>query len=250
MRGADQAIVGRLRRLLRSAADLVWPRQCQICGETRFCERFAFLCDGCFASVSPIVPPWCERCGLPFSGLVGENASCPNCHDAVLEFERARAAVRFRGVVRRAIHGLKYRNELFWIPALEAWFLEGVAHHLEGERVEIVVPVPLHPVRERQRGLNQAALLARALARARGLPFAPHVLERVRPTETQTCLDREERQRNLRAAFRARLPKTAAVRRVLLVDDVLTTGSTLSECAATLRAAGAEAVLALTLARG
>lgn len=239
-----------LRGILRSALDLVYPRQCQACGETRFCDRFAFLCDRCFASAPPLEPPWCDRCGLPFAGLAGNAVECPNCRGADLNFERARSAVRFRGVVRRAIHGLKYHGELFWIPALEAWFLAGAARHLEGEGVEVVVPVPLHAVRERERGLNQAALLARALARARGFPFEPRALERTRPTETQTHLDREERQRNLRGAFCVRRPRAIAGRRVLLVDDVLTTGSTLGECAATLRRAGAEPSLALTLARG
>ena len=239
-----------LRGVLRSALDLVYPRQCQACGETRFCERFAFLCDDCFASAPPIKPPWCDRCGLPFAGLAGENFDCPNCRGADLDFERARSAVRFRGVVRRAIHGLKYLGERFWIPALEAWFLAGAAHHLEGERVDMVVPVPLHAVRERERGLYQAALLARRLARTRGLPYEPRALERIRATETQTHLDREERQKNLRGAFRVRHSHAVAGRRVLLVDDVLTTGSTLGECATTLRRAGAEPSLVLTLARG
>lgn len=239
-----------LREVLRSALGLLYPRQCQVCGETRFCHRFAFLCDDCFASAPPIEPPWCERCGLPFSGLFGKTFECPNCRDAGLEFEMARSAVRFRGVVRRAIHGLKYRRELFWIPALEAWFLAGAVPHLGEQRWDAVVPVPLHPVRERERGLNQAAILARALSRARGIPFRPRALQRARFTETQTHLDRAERQQNLHGAFRVRRPRTLAGCRVLLVDDVLTTGSTLSECAATLRADGADPALVLTLARG
>jgi ComF family protein len=244
------ALGGVLQQGLRAAVDLVWPRQCQACGETRFCGRFAFLCDACFSSAPPLEPPWCERCGLPFAGLAGQGAECPNCRGAELEFDQARSAVRFRGVVRRAIHGLKYQGELFWIPALEAWFLEGAARHLAGETVEVVVPVPLHPVRERQRGLNQAAVLARALARARGLRLEARALARVRPTETQTHLDRAERRENLKGAFRARRPDAVAGKRVLLVDDVLTTGSTLSECAGVLKEAGAAAVRVLTLARG
>ncbi|NUN94269.1 MAG: ComF family protein [Verrucomicrobiae bacterium] len=239
-----------MRNLWRAALDLVWPRQCQACGETRFCVRFAFLCDPCFVSATRLEPPWCERCGLPFAGLAGEGHECPNCRGAKLQFERARSAVRFRGVVRRALHGLKYEKEHFWAPAIEAWFLEGVARHLAGEQIHVVVPVPLHPARERQRGFNQAALLARALARQYRLPFEPRALERVRATKTQTHLDRAERQENLRCAFRVRRPAVVANRRVLLVDDVLTTGSTLSECAAVLRAAGATPALVLTLARG
>lgn len=241
---------GAVRGVFRAALGLLYPRQCQVCGETRFCERFAFLCDDCFASAPPIEPPWCDRCGLPFPGLAGGTFECPNCRDAGLEFERARSAVRFRGVVRRAIHGLKYNGELFWIPALEAWFLAGAIPHLGEERWDAVVPVPLHPVRERERGLNQAAILARALSRTRGIPFLPRALKRTRFTETQTHLDRSERQKNLRGAFRAPRPGALAGRRVLLVDDVLTTGSTLSECAATLRAGGADPALVLTLARG
>jgi ComF family protein len=145
---------------------------------------------------------------------------------------------------------LKYGHQGYWSRVLQRWLLEGVDPLLNHSDADVVLPVPLHPVRERERGFNQAWLLADALARSWRIPTHRRALIRVRQTETQTHLDREERMANLRGAFAVRRPDAVAGRRVLLMDDVLTTGSTASECARILREAGARSVLVLTLARG
>ncbi|MBI4026802.1 MAG: ComF family protein [Verrucomicrobia bacterium] len=234
----------------RTALDLLYPRQCQMCGGTLRCVAFSFLCDDCFADAPRLEPPYCSICAMPFHGIIGPDFRCPNCGQIRLHFDRAMAVMRFQGVVRRAIHSLKYGHQGYWARVLQSWLLEGVDPLLNRSEADVVLPVPLHPVRERERGFNQAWFLADALARSWKIPAHRRVLTRVRQTETQTHLDREERMANLRGAFAVRRPAVVAGRRVLLMDDVLTTGSTASECARILREAGARSVLVLTLARG
>jgi ComF family protein len=236
--------------IARAAIDLVYPRQCQVCGGVKHCDRFAFLCTPCFEQALWIQPPYCEKCGLPSSGRIDHAFTCPHCHDLSLHFDRASALVRFRGVVRHAIHALKYNHQDFWVKALHGWMAAGLEERGSREEVDLLLPVPLHPVRERERGFNQAFLLARELSRQWKVPVRRRALARTRLTETQTHFDREERMANLRGAFEVRSPDLVRGRRVMLVDDVLTTGSTASECARALRKAGATSILVFTLARG
>jgi ComF family protein len=167
----------------------------------------------------------------------------------VLHFTAAVAAYRSRGVVRQLIHDFKYNKQLHLRHVVAGWLVATLDDpRLQGRRFDLVIPVPLHPTRKRERGFNQAELLAEALSAHANLPMR-NALERIRYTTTQTAFDRSERMENLHNAFRLR--KMADVRglRVLLIDDVLTTGSTLSECARVLKAAGAISVHAATAAR-
>lgn len=155
-----------------------------------------------------------------------------------------------RGVVRELVHRFKYGGEI-WLAGLLGDFLRmGLRDaRLKGRTFEAVVPVPLHPLRKREREFNQAEVLARELARGQGWELCD-ALERTRYTVTQTHFDRRHRMRNLRDAFRIRRGVTVRGKNLLLVDDVLTTGSTLDECARVLLAEGTRAVFALTVARG
>jgi competence protein ComFC len=155
-----------------------------------------------------------------------------------------------RGVARELIHRFKYGGET-WLAGLLAEFLEqGLRDtRLVDKPFDAVVPVPLHPLRRREREFNQAEVLARELARRQGWEFCD-ALQRIRYTVTQTHFDRRHRMKNLRNAFRVHRKAAIAGKRLLLVDDVLTTGSTLDECARMLQKAGAEAIYALTVARG
>jgi ComF family protein len=196
-----------------------------------------------------IVAPFCETCSQPFEGSIDNAFTCANCAHRTIYFDAAVAAYRGRGIVREVLHQFKYARQIHLRHLVARWL--GAA--MDDERLrdcdfDYIVPVPLHPARERERGFNQASLVSELLSAQISIP-SKAVLERVRYTTTQTALDRSERMENLNNAFRLR--KNADVRglHVLLIDDVLTTGSTLSECARVLKRAGAISVHAAIAAR-
>jgi competence protein ComFC len=239
-----------IKRSLRTAVDLVYPRQCKLCGGVKRCDAFPFLCNDCFDSAKVIYPPCCQKCGLPFAGNVDQEARCANCAELSFEFDRAVSMFHFKGVVREAIHRFKYSNEEYWSKVLIEWTSKAADSCLIEGEFDVVIPVPLYPVKFRERGFNQSGVLAEAIAKKCGVQYDAKTLIRTRETETQVHLDRRERLENLKGAFGIRKGVSLPHTRVLLVDDVLTTGSTASECAVALRQAGATSILVFTLARG
>ena len=233
---------------LRGIASLLYPPSCTICSAS--VDLGEHLCGECEAKVSRIVPPFCAKCSQPFAGAITESFTCANCEDRVLHFDTAVSAYRSRGVVRKVVHNFKYGRQIHLRHLLGRWLAETMDDpRLAGRRFDFIVPVPLHPARKRERGFNQAELLSLALHRHTGLPVQ-NVLRRTRYTTTQTQFDRSERMENLKGAFRLRRGSNVRDLRMLLVDDVLTTGSTLSECALVLKKAGAISVHAATAVRG
>lgn len=191
----------------------------------------------------------CSRCGLPFAGAITTDFECPNCSAMKIYFDRAVASLRFQGVVRHAILALKYGKQLHWGRVMQGWVLARAQELLGGEELDLALPVPLHRLRQRERGFNQAWLLLEALGPCLDLSCHRDLLHRVRATDTQSALDRSERLVNLRGAFALRQPGSVKGQRILLIDDVLTTGSTANECARVLKQSGARSVLVFTLAR-
>ena len=231
---------------LPALSSLFYPPTCVVCSGNA--ERLEYLCATCRSRAPRITAPFCAKCSEPFFGAITQTFSCANCEHRLLHFDSAVAAYRSRGVVRKLVHDFKYGRQRHLRYPLAEWLGETLRDpRLRGRRFDVIVPVPLHPARERERGFNQAALLAELLASK----IAPvrSVLERIRYTTTQTAYDRAERMENLRDAFRLRKNRDVRELRVLLIDDVLTTGSTLSECARVLKAAGAVSVHAATAAR-
>ncbi len=188
-----------------------------------------------------MTPPLCECCGRE----VGAGNRCQDCARARPRIDGIRACSRFEGAVRHAVHRLKYNGQRGLAEPL-ANFLEKTAHGLPG--ADAIVPVPLHPSRQRQRGYNQSALLSRELGRRLGLPVVDAVC-RVRQTQDQIGLARRQRQDNVKGAFACPQPELASARNLLLVDDVCTTGSTMVACAEPLLRAGAASVWGLVVAR-
>ena len=232
----------------RGLVSLIYPAFCAVCsvavgpGEN--------LCAVCEEKTPRILPPFCAKCSQPFAGEITGSFVCANCEDRVLHFDAAVSAFRSRGVVRKVIHDFKYGRQLHLRHLVGRWLSAALTDaRLAGQRFDLIVPVPLHPARQRERGFNQAELLALELRRECELPLGK-VLQRTRYTTTQTQFDRSERMENLRGAFRLRRGCNVQDFRMLLVDDVLTTGSTLSECAFVLKKAGALSVHAATAARG
>lgn len=235
-----------VRAALETLRDLFYPRHCAGCASSL---ADGWLCSPCRAGIKPIEAPRCDTCSQPFSGSM-DRFTCVNCRGRAFYFDCAVAVMQSRGVMRDLVHRFKYGGEL-WLGGLLGDFLEqGLAdERLEDMDFDGVVAVPLHARRRREREYNQAEILARELARRRGWAFFSP-LERVRYTVTQTHFDRQRRMQNLRGAFALRQNGNVQGKDLLLVDDVLTTGSTLDECARVLLEAGAQSVRALTVARG
>src|SRR5216110_3892525 len=233
--------------LLQAAVSLLYPSVCTICG--RSIRAGEYLCGDCETKVTRIVAPFCETCSEPFEGSITSAFTCANCAHRTIYFDAAVAAYRGRGIVRQIIHEFKYGRQIHLRHLVGRWLNSALDdERLRQSHFDVIVPVPLHPARQRERGFNQASLLAELLSAQTSIRCKP-LLKRIRYTTTQTALDRSERMDNLHNAFRLR--KNADVRGlcVLLIDDVLTTGSTLSECARVLKRAGAISVHAATAAR-
>lgn len=228
----------------------VYPEICQICGESRATPPEGYVCGRCRAQVQFIEAPMCERCGRPFQGDLTQTFECAQCQESQLHFSFARSAAVARSTLLEAIHAYKYRAGLWLEPFLTQILISRALPQLANAGWDLIVPVPLHPTKQRERGFNQSAQLAKHLARELGLPFCDHVLRRIVPTQTQTRLTREERHRNMRNAFAGISGEQIQGRRVIIVDDVFTTGATTSACAGALIKAGAAEVCVWTLARG
>jgi competence protein ComFC len=239
-----------LESWLDAALGFFYPEVCQFCGRQRATAAEGYVCGACWDGVRFIQPPFCERCGLPYDGAITHEFECGNCREMELHFRHARAAVAARGLVLEAIHRYKYQQAL-WLEAFLADLLIRQARPaLEGEPWDLLVPVPLHPMKQREREFNQSERLACRLGRATGLPVAPRLLRRVEPTRTQTKLNRAQRADNVRKAFAAGDTALLKGARVVLIDDVLTTGATTSACARVLLDQGAMEVCVWTVARG
>ena len=230
-----------------------YPERCQLCGDERATAAEGYVCARCGSrggGVRFIAPPFCERCGLPYAGDIITRFECNNCREMELHFDSARAAVVATGVALEVIHRYKYQRALWFEPFLVELLRRQAETALRQQPRTLLVPVPLHPLKKREREFNQAERLASRLSASTGVPMHAGLLRRVTPTRTQTMLSRAERVRNVRSAFAVRPGVHLHGEHVVLVDDVLTTGATTSACARALKAAGAGEVRVWTVARG
>lgn len=238
---------------MEAALSLVYPDVCEMCEEAEAGRGEGYVCAGCAqrpGNVRWVRAPYCERCGLPYEGLVSGPFVCSNCGDLDLHFEAARAAVVATPFLLDVIHRYKYRGAIWFEAFLAGLLLRQALPWVRREEWDAIVPVPLHPVRRREREFNQAERLGEALARATGVPLRARWVERSRATRTQALLDRRARVQNVAGSFSVRAGAGPIGRRVLVVDDVLTTGATASGVAWALRRAGTERVAVWTVARG
>jgi len=238
--------------MLHYLLNFLYPPRCAVCETALPIETTRRVCAPCLGAVERLRPPLCLICGAPLQSAEQDDR-CAHCRDAPPAFDSARAVTRYRSgaegsnTVGALLRRHKYGLDQSLGRAL-AEFLDA-GPELKAGAYDIVIPVPLHRTRLRWRGFNQAALLGAALARRLNCSLDVVTLARVRATAPQTERDRAQRTRNVRDAFAVRRPSRVAGQRVLLVDDVMTTGATADECARVLRAAGALRIDVLTLAR-
>ena len=232
-----QEVEARGRYIWNSLISLLFPPHCAGCGADG-----SLWCNVCQASLASIRAPMCVKCGQPNT----PSQLCANCREHPLLIDCIRSAVIFQGTVRHAIHRFKYQRlaglaEPFGDILADYWIEHGLS-------ADWVMPVPLHPARQRERGYNQAGLLANRLAKRVGTAVSESGLRRTRVTAVQMELDAAQRRLNVAGAFECAEPQVRN-KRVVMIDDVCTTGATLEACAAALFQAGAASVLGLTLAR-
>ncbi len=243
---------GWLGEISDAVVSVFFPSGCRICDRLHTSASRVPLCEECLSSFARVLGILCEVCGRPLPGLRREPEEpllCPACQDKTYAFARARSFALYENAVVRALLLLKFEQ----IEPLGAWFADRLAEivNAEGNAIaaDVVVPVPLHRERERERGYNQAALLSKPLAGKLRLPHKAVLLVRTRARPDKQVLSLEERWESVRGAFATRPGSQVDNLRVLLVDDVLTTGATLDACARVLRDAGAKSVIGLTVAR-
>jgi len=234
-------------RLVSFVLDRIYPPTCLACRAA--VDEAGTLCPTCWRAMPFIEQPYCERLGLPFAQELGPGLISPAAEVNPPVFARARAVARYDGPARKLAQRLKYNDRLDLAPAMGRWMARAGTEILS--EADLITPVPLHRVRLWRRRFNQAAVLAGHVARHARLPCETGLIERIKATRPQVGLTREERASNLQGAFRL-TPEAAGLavgRRIVLIDDVLTTGATLNACARALLKAGAARVDALTFAR-
>ncbi len=228
----------------------LYPPVCQFCSRQRAQPEAGLVCSRCESQVRFIRPPFCERCGLPFEGDLTTPFECANCRELELHFTAARSAVVANDIVLEAIHRYKYQRALWFEPFLADLLVRQAGPALREQEWDWLVPVPLHPTKKREREFNQAERLAVRLSAATNIPVNTRCLRRVSFTSTQTWLTREQRAANMRGAFAMADRQRLQGERIVLLDDVFTTGATTGGCAQVLRGAGAGEVCVWTVARG
>ncbi len=245
-RFAGQMLLAYARQLAAQALEFVYPPACIACGAATVEQHR--LCGVCWASLRLIERPYCERLGHPLAADGGLSLVSPAALADPPDFARARAAVVYEGAARHLVHALKYSDRLDLTPGLAA-LMHRAGRELLAE-ADLLVPVPLHRFRLWQRRYNQAAILAAALAKTSDIPYDPLLLRRIKPTASQTALTKAQRRENLQGAFAVSAAGRMALagKRVLLIDDVVTSGATANAAARVLLRAGAESVDVLSFA--
>lgn len=234
--------------------DFVFPAECVYCHKFAGDDRILIFCQACWSMIAPIPASVCPRCGNPYpSPTVLQHSPeflCGDCRTSPPFFDRAYAAAYYEGVLQEAIYQFKFHQKTGLGKPLAQLLISQLPEDIDIYGYQAILPVPLYKTRQKQRGYNQSAILAKHLAQHYQLNLILHNLIRIRPTSAQSQLKgRKERQENVKNAFRLRFPDAIRDQDLILIDDVLTTGTTANECCKTLKQAGARSILTLTLSR-
>ena len=229
--------------------DLIYPRACLAC-DGQVLGKEGHVCWDCMSALDLISDPFCWLCGDPVEGKVERRYTCSSCTRQVPHFDGARSAVRYRDKLPALLQAFKYAQATSLSRDLADLLAGCVRAHFADVSFDAVLAVPLHPRKERSRSYNQSALLADDLSRLLHLSRAHDCIVRQRSTKTQTGLSARKRRNNVKGAFWVNKSEWVEGRRLLLVDDVMTTGATVGECSRVLKEAGVAGVWVVTVARG
>ncbi|HUN56358.1 MAG TPA: ComF family protein [Smithella sp.] len=238
-----------LSEALNDISEVVFPPRCLGCAEILHPVSGQIFCPDCGDKIKFITGDICHICGTTFPDSPARSHLCGDCLENKIYFSCARAVFSYENFILNAIHQFKFKRNISAGEIL-ASFMAGFSFpDIDFADYSLLIPVPLHIKRLRERGFNQSLVLARAVGKKRQIPVNFSVLKRRRFTLTQTGSNREERKENIKGAFEVTNPKKIAGKNIILVDDVYTTGATINECAKTLVKAGARKIAVLTLAR-
>ena len=243
-------LISFLKQLTQLVVEIFYPRSCLHCGDAVEHSDYQFLCSACSRELFLSKPPSCSTCGYPFFGMLAGPRICPHCAELDPLFEQGKTLFLAKGPARSIIHALKYQSGFYVLEDVRLMIAKMPSYkgYFDGA---ILVPVPLHPTKERERGFNQSLVIAKSLNDATMAKGLQELLVRKMYTQTQTRLSRTARHQNVKNAFA--LASDAVVisnQTYILIDDVFTTGSTLNSCAAVLLEAGATQIKVATLGHG
>ena len=237
------------KEALRDLTAVLFPPRCRSCGRVSARLTNELFCGDCEAKIHYLRSPLCPSCGIPFPASEEADHRCGECLTDPKPFTAARSVAVFEGIVLEAVHALKYHHQTGLGKGLGKMMAGDAYAGLDMQSYTVVMPVPLHIRRLRERGFNQSLLLARVLAASHAIPLDFVTLRRERDTPPQVMMGRRERLGNIKGAFGVARKERVRKQQVLLIDDVYTTGGTLAECARVLMDSGADRVDVLTLAR-
>jgi ComF family protein len=231
------------------ALDFLFPEVCLLCGSKKVFQEGCRICKECLDSISFISHPFCTRCGNPFLTETTHDHVCGNCLNQKPSFNHVRALGRYEGALATIIHNLKYKQKFSMIHLLRFLLTHMPNHDIIFSSYDLLIPVPLHRSRLRQRGFNQSVLLGNILKKKYRLPLCTGILKRTAPTLPQVTLPVQARKLNIKNAFHVKKIQSVEGKNILLIDDVYTTGSTMNECARVLKKSGASRVDGFVVAR-
>ncbi len=237
-------LTGVFKGLAGAVLDFVYPPYCCLCG-SRLQEGERVVCEDCWEKVKPLQGPFCPKCGYPIKPDV---EGCLMCQQRGWSFHRVGVLSNFQSPVQQLVHLLKYKGKRSVGTRLGAMLSQVLQDRPQWQGADLIIPVPLHKSRLRERGYNQSLLVAKALSEKLQKPLRPELLMRKRNTRSQTKLDVAQRVENVSGAFQVNHPEEIWGRRIILVDDVITTGATADACSRSLLDAGAKEVLVAAVA--
>ena len=242
-------LISAIHNIFFGLLDILYPRHCFACDKSLHEEKNSYICENCLETIKQAEAKRCSKCGLKLGpGITSSSKGCPECNNVNLRFEKSFFVSDNTEPVRTLIHQFKYKKHMCLATPLGS-LLTNLLHQGAISEIDLVVPVPLHWKKKQERGFNQSELMAKKICKKLSIPISTNNLHRVKNTLSQTQLSRLQRQNNVKDAFKVKNPEKFFRKNILLVDDVLTTGMTASECVKSLENIGTNKVFLIALAR-